>query len=213
MYWSSHPYQLYGRNYYMGRLIGEVMPYYNVHHLMRQGRDMQEYPDLMLSSLSIQPGMVVADVGAGVGFNSLRVSRLVGPYGRVLSTEIQPEMLNHLMMNAYMLGLPQNIVPVIATHYDANLPANSCDLILMVDTYHECINPPAILSGLYRALKPNGRLVLVEYRAEDSWMSPGYGDHRMSIAQAKLELESNGFLLTQVSEFLPWQHILVFSKI
>jgi len=197
----------------MGRLIGEVMPYYNVHHLMRLGRDMQEYPDFMLASLNIQPGMIVADIGAGVGFTSLRLARLVGPYGRVLSTEIQPEMLNQLMMNAYISGVSDNIVPVYASHFDANLPPNSCDLILMVDTYHECVNPPAILSGLRRALKPYGRLVLVEYRSEDSWIPSIYDDHRMSINQAKMELESNGFLLTQISEFLPWQHILIFSKI
>ncbi len=212
MYWSSSPYQLYGRNYYMGRLIGEVMPYSNVHHLMRLDRDMQEYPDYMLTSLNIRPGMVVADIGAGVGFNSLPLSRLVGPYGRVFSTEIQPEMLNQLMMNAYS-RLLYNIVPIHASHFDANLPPNSCDLILMVDMYHECINPPAMLRGLHRALKNSGRLVLVEYRLEDNWMSNIYNDHRMSVYQAKMELESNGFLLTQVSEFLPWQHILIFNKI
>jgi hypothetical protein len=82
----------------------------------------------------------------------------------------------------------------------------------MVDTYHECINPPALLSGLHRALKRNGRLVLVEYRLEDSCI-PNMPDHRMSISQAKMELESNGFRLTQVYDFLPWQHILIFNKI
>jgi ubiquinone/menaquinone biosynthesis C-methylase UbiE len=213
MYWHSYPYQLYGRNYYMGRLIGEVMPYCNVHHLMRLDRYMQEYPDLMLASLNIQPGMVVADIGAGVGFNSLRLARLVGPYGRVLSTEIQLDMLNQLMMNACMLGFSHNITPIYASHFNANLPPNSCDLILMVDTYHECINPPALLSGLHQALKSNGRLVLVEYRLEDSRIPSMYDDHRMSIFQAKLELESNGFFLAQVFEFLPWQHILIFNKI
>ncbi len=212
MYWPSYPYQLYGRNYYMGRLIGEVVPYYNAHHLMRLGRDMQEYPDAMLASLNIQPGMIVADIGAGIGFNSLRLARLVGPYGRVFPTEIQPEMLNQLMMNAYKSGLSHNIVPTHASHFNANLPCNSFDLILMVDTYHECINPPALLSGLHRALKRNGRLVLVEYRLEDSCI-PNMPDHRMSISQAKIELESNGFLLTQVFGFLPWQHILIFNKI
>ncbi len=213
MYWSSYPYQLYGRHYYMGRLIGEVIPYNNAHHLTRLGRDTQEYPDFMLASLNIQPGMVVADVGAGVGFNSLRLSRLVGPYGRVLSTELQPDMLNQLMMNAYMAGLSNNIIPIYASHFDANLPPNSCDVILMVDMYHECINPPAILSGIRQALKPYGRLILVEYRLEDSRIPNMQDDHRMSVYQAKMELEANGFYLTQVSETLPWQHILIFNKI
>jgi ubiquinone/menaquinone biosynthesis C-methylase UbiE len=213
MNWFSYPYQLYGRNYYMGRLIGEVTPYASVPHLMSSGRDTQAYPDYMLASLNIRPGMVVADVGASVGFNVFRLSRLVGPYGRVFATDIQAEMLNQLMMTAYMSGLSYNIIPTLASHYDANLPPNSCDLILMVDTYHEIIHPPAVLSGLHRALKPNGRIVLVEYRLEDSWMPSAYDDHRMSMAQAKLELESNGFLLTQYFEFLPWQHILIFTKI
>ena len=213
MYWPSYAYQAYGRHYYMGRLIGQVMPYCNAHHLMRMGRDMQEYPDMMLASLNIQPGMVVADVGAGVGFNSLRLARLVGPYGRVFSSDIQPEMLNQLLLNALMSDLSRNIVPVLASHQDANLPANSCDAILMVDTYHEFIDPPAVLSGLHRALKRNGRLVLVEYRLEDSWMPNMYDDHRMSISQSKLELEANGFRLAQAFEFLPWQHILVFTKV
>ena len=212
MYWASAPYQLYGRHYYMGRLIGQVVPYHNAHHLMRFGRDMQEHPDYLLASLDIQPGMVVADVGAGVGYNSMRLARLVGPYGRVLSTEIQPEMLQQLMMNAYTSGVSHNIVPVLTSPYDANLPPNSCDLILMVDVYHECINPPAILQGVRQALKPHGRLVLVEYRLEDNWMSDLYNDHRMSVHQAKMELEANGFYLTQVAEFLPWQHVLIFNK-
>ena len=213
MHWPSYPYQLYGRHYYMGRLIGQVMPYNNAHHLMRCGRDRQEHPDFMLASLNIQPGMVVADIGAGVGFNSLRLARLVGPYGRVLSTELQPDMLKQLMMNAYMSGVSHNIVPILASQYDANLPPNSCDLILMVDMYHECTNPPAVLNGIRRALKPNGRLVLVEYRLEDARIPSMYDDHRMSVYQAKMELEANGFRLSQLVESLPWQHVLIFNKI
>ena len=151
-------------------------------------------------------------ISAGIGSYSLRLARLVGPYGRVFATDIQPEMLNELIMNAYLLNLSHNIVPILASHFDAKLPPNSCDLILMVGTYHECKYPSSILSGLRRALKKHGRLVLVEYRLEDSWMYNMYNDHRMSIFQAKLELESNGFLLRQIFEQLPWQHVLVFSK-
>lgn len=212
MYWASAPYQLYGRHYYMGRLIGQVMPYNYAHNLMRMDRDMLEHPDYLLTNLNIRPGMVVADFGAGVGYNSLRLARLVGPYGRVLSTEIQPEMLQQLMMNSYASGQSQTIVPILASQNDANLPPNSCDLILMVDVYHECTNPPTILQGLRRALKPNGRLVLVEYRLEDNWMSTLHNDHRMSVHQAKMELEANGFYLSQVAEYLPWQHVLIFNK-
>lgn len=213
MYWSPHPYQLFGRHYYMGRLIGEVMPYHYVHHLNRWGRELLEYPDYMLSLLNIQPGMVVADVGAGIGFYTNRLARLVGPYGRVLATDIQPAMLQQLQMNAAMSGLPNNIIPVLSSHCNPNLPPNSCDLIIVVDTYHECINPPALLQGLHQALKPNGRLVLVEYRSEDNWFSNSHNDHRMSLFQAKLELESNRFILSQAIECLPYQHLLVFNKI
>ncbi|CAF1126401.1 unnamed protein product [Rotaria sordida] len=212
MYWPAYPYQQYGRHYYMGRLIGEVMPHCNVHHLMRLGRESQEYPDIMLALLNIKPGMIVADIGAGVGYNSLRLARLIGPYGRVFATDIQSEMLNQLMTNAYTLGLSNNIIPILASHCNVNLPPNSCDLILMLDTYHECINPPAVLSGLHRALKPYGRLVLVEYRLEDSLTPNMYDDHRMSTGQARFELELNGFFLSQTFESLPWQHILIFNK-
>jgi ubiquinone/menaquinone biosynthesis C-methylase UbiE len=213
MYWPSYPYQVNGRHYYMGRLIGEVTPYSPAHHFTHITRQNQEYPDFMLAALQIQPGMAVADIGAGIGLNSLRLARLVGPYGRVFSSDIQSDMLYQLNYNAAMSGLSSIIIPILASQSDANLPANSCDLILMVDTYHECQYPPAILDGLRRALKSNGRLVLVEYRLEDSWMPNMYNDHRMSINQAKVELESNGFQLSQVLECLPWQHILIFNKI
>lgn len=201
-----------GRYYYMGRLIGQVMPYHNIPHLMRFGREMQEYPDLMLSSLNIRPGMTVADIGAGTGFNAIRMGRLVGRKGRVYATDVQREMLEHLKFNASMSGVGQVVVPVLGTQHRVNLPPNSCDLILMADTYHECTHPSSILRDIRRALKPKGRLVLVEYRLEDSLIPSIHDDHRMSINQAKLELESNGFLLSQVFEFLPWQHILIFNK-
>ncbi|CAF1305767.1 unnamed protein product [Rotaria magnacalcarata] len=213
MFWPSYPYQQYGRNYYMGRLIGEVMPYNHDHHLVRFGRELLEYPDFLFALLNIRPGMVVADIGAGVGFNSLRLARLVGPYGRVLATDIQPQMLNQLVLNAAMAGISHNIVPIVSSHSDANLPPNSCDFIILVDTYHECIDPPALLRGLHQALKPNGRIVLVEYRSEDSWMSNMYNDHRMSLLQAKLEFECNRFALSQVVESLPYQHVLIFNKV
>ena len=197
----------------MGRLIGQVMPYDYSHYLSRSGREMQENPDFLLAMLGIQPGMVVADIGAGIGFNSMRLARLVGPYGRVYATDIQPAMLNQLSYNAALAGLSNIIVPVLASHYHANLPPNSCDLILVVDTYHECIHPPSILSGLRQALKPNGRLVLVEYRLENSWGWDAADDHRMSFYQAKLEFESNGFFLSDYIPSLPWQHALIFRKI
>lgn len=211
LYYSS-PYQNVGRHYYMGRLIGEVMPYDNGHHLARFGRDVQENPDLLLAALGIQPGMVVADIGTGVGFNALRLARLVGPYGRVYATDIQPAMLSHMSYNAALSGLSNNIVPVLSTHYDANLPPNSCDLILVVDTYHECIHPPSVLNGLRQALKPNGRLVLVEYRLENHWAWNMQNDHRMSFYQAKMEFESNGFYLSDYISYMPLQHVLIFRK-
>lgn len=213
MPWPSSPYKLHGRHFYMGRLIGQVIPHFSGSHLMHLGRKMFEYPEHMLAALKIQPGMTVADVGVGIGYDTLRLARLVGPDGRVFASEVQYKMLHKLMKNASRHGLAQTITPVLASHHDANLPPNSFDLILMVDVYHECIDPPAILKGLRRALKPNGRLVLVEYRLEDSWIPNVYDDHRMSLSQAKLELELNGFVLRKALEFLPSQHILIFTKV
>ena len=195
---------------YMGREIADVMTFHGADWLLRDTRDAEEQPDRMLDALKLTPGMTVADVGAGVGFTSVRMAKRVGAKGTVLATDVQPEMLRMLAENARNLGF-KNIKPIRCTPTDPKLPEAALDLILMVDVYHECAQPAATLKGLRKALKPDGRLVLIEFRAEDPEV-PIKPEHKMSVVQARKELEANGFVFKESLEFLPWQHIIIFNK-
>jgi ubiquinone/menaquinone biosynthesis C-methylase UbiE len=152
----------------------------------------------------------VADVGAGAGYHSIRLARRVGDKGTVLAVDVQPQMLQLLKENAKTAGVA-NIKPVLATQRDSKLPEGEVDLILMVDVYHECSDPDVLLEGFMKALKPGGRLVLVEFRGEDPEV-PIKPEHKMTLKQVRLELEPKGFLFQQSHEFLPWQHVIVFEK-
>jgi ubiquinone/menaquinone biosynthesis C-methylase UbiE len=195
---------------YKGREIAETMSFLGADWLIRESREEEERPDQMLDSLKIKPGDVVADVGAGVGYTSLRLSRRVGPEGKVLATDIQPEMIRMLRANMRTFGV-KNVVPLLATQTDTKLPEGKVDLVIMVDVYHECSDPEALLQGIRKALKPGGRLVLVEYKAEDPNV-PIKPEHKMTTDQARKEVEPQGFAFKEVLDFLPWQHILIFER-
>jgi ubiquinone/menaquinone biosynthesis C-methylase UbiE len=195
---------------YMGRRIADVMSYQGAEWLIRASREEEEQPEAMLDALKIAPGSTVADVGAGVGYTSLRMARRVGPEGLVLATDIQPQMLQMLASNARTAGV-ENIRPIRSTATDPKLPEGKVDLILMVDVYHECTHPEATLQGLRKALKPGGRLVLVEFRGEDPDV-PIKPEHKMTFAQVRREIEPQGFTFKEKFDFLPWQHIIVFEK-
>jgi SAM-dependent methyltransferase len=199
-----------GPKVYMGREIAAVMTADGAEWLVRDTREAEEQPDKMLDALNLRAGMTVADVGAGVGYTSVKMARRVGPTGTVLATDVQPEMLRMLGENAQNMGV-KNIKPIRCTPSDPKLPENAVDLILMVDVYHECSEPEATLKGLRKSLKATGRLVLVEFRAEDPEV-PIKPEHKMSVAQARKELEANGFTFKESLEFLPWQHIIIFEK-
>lgn len=194
----------------MGRPIAEVMTFQAADWLFRPSREQEEQPEAMLDALKIKPGDVVADIGAGAGYTSLRLARRVGPTGKVLATDVQPEMLQMLAANAREAGV-KNIQPIRCTQTDPKLPAGKVDLALMVDVYHECSQPRATLDGLRKALKPGGRLVLVEFRAEDPDV-PIKPEHKMTLAQVRKEIEPAGFVFKESLEFLPWQHIITFEK-
>lgn len=196
--------------YYMGRRIADVMSWQGAEWLYRQTRIEEEQPEAMLDALKIAPGSTVADVGAGVGYHSLRLAKRVGPEGRVLATDVQPQMIRMLKANA-KAAKARNIEALLSTQRDAKLPAEEVDLILMVDVYHECSDPETLLDNLFRALKPGGRLVLVEFRGEDPEV-PIRPEHKMTIDQARREVEPRGFAFQQSLEFLPWQHIIIFEK-
>jgi ubiquinone/menaquinone biosynthesis C-methylase UbiE len=196
--------------FYMGRPIADVMSWEGVDWLFRETRIEEEQPEAMLDALRIPRGGAVADVGAGAGYHSIRLARRVGPKGTVYATDVQPEMLRMLRANAREAGVA-NIKAIRCSQADPGLPTASLDLALMVDVYHECSDPEATLHGIRTALKPRGRLVLVEFRAEDPQV-PIKPEHKMTLDQVRREIEPQGFTFKESLEFLPWQHVIVFEK-
>jgi ubiquinone/menaquinone biosynthesis C-methylase UbiE len=193
-----------------GRRFAQVMSAAGAAWLDRPERIEEEQPDRALDVLKIAKGAVVADVGAGSGYMTAKLASRVGPVGKVYAVDIQPEMLRLLGLRLKQQNI-LNVVPVQGEVNDPRLPADTLDLELMVDVYHEFSEPQTMLRHLRTALKPDGRLVLLEYRKEDPSI-PIRPDHKMSVSEAKLELEAEGFTLSQVNESLPRQHILVFTK-
>jgi ubiquinone/menaquinone biosynthesis C-methylase UbiE len=177
--------------------------------LTRPERIREEDPDRMLASLDIKKGAVVADVGAGVGYHVWRLSEIVGPTGKVIGEDIQPEMIRMLKRNIDDRKL-RNVEIVLGTPSDPRLPENSLDLVLMVDVYHEFADPITMMGHIRKALKPDGRIVLVEFRKEDPNV-PIQPLHKMSVVEVRSELESISFKFQKVLTFLPWQHILFFT--
>jgi len=196
--------------FYMGRPIADVMSWEGADWLFRETRVEEEQPEAMLAALNVPRGGTVADVGAGAGYHSIRLARRVGPNGIVYATDLQPEMLRMLRTNAREAGVA-NIKPVRCTQAETGLPKEAVDLVLMVDVYHECSDPELTLQGLRAALKPRGRLVLVEFRGEDPQV-PIKPEHKMTLAQVRLEVEPQGFTFKESLEFLPWQHVIIFEK-
>ncbi|MGA3189986.1 MAG: class I SAM-dependent methyltransferase [Bryobacteraceae bacterium] len=193
-----------------GRKIAPVMGVGGADWLDRSERESEENPDGALDAIGFKPGMVVADVGAGTGYMSLKMAKRVGPSGKVYAEDVQPEMLRRLRANAAEAKLT-NIQTVLGGEADPKLPPNTLDLILLVDVYHEFSQPQRMLRKMREALKPDGRLVLLEYRKEDPSI-PIRPEHKMSVAEVKLEVEAEGFHLDQVLETLPRQHILILTK-
>ncbi len=177
--------------------------------LDREEREAEEAPARALAILQVAPGSTVADIGAGSGYFTERLARLVGASGRVYANDIQPGMLDLLRRRLKREHLT-NVTLVLGEPADPKLPAAAIDMALMVDVYHELSDPQTMLANIRRALKPGGRLVLIEYKGEDQSI-PILPSHKMTVAQAKLEVEHEGFALTTVNSSLPRQHVLVFS--
>jgi SAM-dependent methyltransferase len=179
--------------------------------LDRAEREEEEDPDRALRLLKIAKGSTIGDVGAGSGYMAVRLAKIVGPTGRVYANDIQPGMLDLLQKNVAKAKLT-NVTPVLGSPNDPKLPAGALDLILMVDVYHELSDPQTMLAHVREALKPDGRLVLLEYRAEDPTV-PILPLHKMTVMQAKLEVEHEGFKLSRVQDDLPRQHLLTFTPV
>jgi tRNA A58 N-methylase Trm61 len=208
--WGVSAYQAPGTHPVSGRKIAGVMGMSGADWLVRPERETEEQPEKALDALNLKPGMVVADIGAGVGYMSLRMAKRVGPSGKVYANDLQPEMLAKLRENASHAKI-NNVVTVLGDVTDPKLPANAMDLVLLVDVYHEFSQPQQMLRKIRETLKPDGRLVLLEYRAEDPNV-PIIAEHKMTVTQVKTELEAEGFILQPVIETLPRQHILILTK-
>ncbi|MBC7718124.1 MAG: methyltransferase domain-containing protein [Pseudorhodobacter sp.] len=195
---------------YMGREIAQVMGWQGAAWLEREEREKEERTDLLLRELALKPGMVVADVGAGTGYIARRMATEVGGQGAVYAVDVQPEMIEMLKALSSKAKLAQ-IKPVLGTASDVKLPSASVDLAVMVDVYHELEFPREVLSSLVRAMKPGGRIVFVEYRAEDANV-PIKALHKMSEVQVKREAAVVGLTWERTASGLPWQHVVIFRK-
>jgi SAM-dependent methyltransferase len=195
---------------YMGREIAGVMGWQGAAWLEREQREREERTDLLMNALALKPGMAVADIGAGTGYLSRRMATAVAPGGKVFAVDVQPEMIRLLETLARERGLG-NVVPSLGTETDVKLPAASIDLAIMVDVYHELSFPHEVLASIVRALKPGGRVVFVEYRAEDARV-PIKPLHKMSEAQVRREAEVQPLVWERTVGNLPWQHMVVFRK-
>jgi ubiquinone/menaquinone biosynthesis C-methylase UbiE len=175
--------------------------------LDRPEREKEEAPSKAIAALAIAPGAVVADIGAGSGYYTSMLAKAVGPSGRVVATDLQPGMLDLIRARVTREKL-SNVEIVQGRSDDPVLPANTFDLVLMVDVYHELSAPRAFVRKLGEALKADGRLVLIEFRREDPRV-PIREEHKMSIDQVRQELGADGFRIDNVIDVLPWQHIIV----
>jgi ubiquinone/menaquinone biosynthesis C-methylase UbiE len=195
--------------FYMGREIAKVMGHTEALWLERSLREITEQPQLAVDALKLKPTDVVADIGAGTGYFSFRISSRV-PKGKVLAVDIQPEMLdmiNFLKQENHIT----NVEPILGSMTEPNLPDQTVDLALMVDAYHEFEYPKEMMQGVVRSLKPGGRVVLVEYRRENPFI-PIKALHKMTQKQVRKEMSAVGLQWLETENFLPQQHLMVFEK-
>ena len=196
--------------FYMGREIALVMGHEAAGWLERPEREKEEQPNTLLDALKLKPGDVVADIGAGSGYFTFRIAERIGPRGKVLAVDIQPEMLEIIRQKMKARKL-SNVEPIRGTESDPKLPAGAVDLILMVDVYHEFAYPWEMTQAMIRSLKPGGRLVFVEYRLEDPqvWIKLV---HKMTEKQVRKEMEPHPVRWVETLDILPMQHVIVFKK-
>lgn len=189
-----------------------VMSYEHADWLERDGRAELEKPELVIQAMELREGMNVAEIGAGTGFFSRRIGKVVGPTGKVYAEDIQPQMIDLLEQYTAREGI-QNIVTVLGTETDPKLPAHGMDRILLVDVYHEFQKPEPMLAALRKVLAPGGTVTLVEYRLEGDSASHINVEHRMSTEQVLAEWGAGGYKLVKQVETLPSQHVFIFTAL
>ena len=198
-----------GRTHYMGREIAVTMHYTGAPWLVRESREREEECSTLLKALNLKPDDVVCDLGCGNGFYALKIAKQV-PQGKVIGVDIQPQMLRMLRERARVSRV-KNIELVLGTLSDPKLPPDQVDLVFCVDAYHEFSHPEKMLRAIRKSLTKNGRLALVEFRAEDP-LVPIKPLHKMSKRQILKELIPNGFKLVGQFDSLPWQHVMFFGR-
>ena len=196
---------------YMGREIAQTMSHFGAAWLDRAERLQEERTDLLTEVLKpqLKPAHTIADIGAGSGYFSFRLAPLV-PQGTVYAVDIQPEMLA-LIQGKKEKNRILNVQTVLGTIADPKLPADSLDWVLLVDAYHEFSHPYEMMTNIRKALKPTGKVVLLEYRAEDESV-PIKPLHKMAEAQARREMAAVGLVWLETRRTLPWQHLMFFGK-
>ena len=195
--------------YYLGREIATVMAHEDAGWLDRPAREREENPRAVIESLALAPDTTIADIGAGTGYFTFMLAPKV-PRGKVYAVDIQQEMLDRVRGTRAATGVA-NVETVLGRVDDANLPDNTIDVALLVDSYHEFAYPREMLASLYRALRPGGRVFLVEYRAEDPSVRI-LPHHKMTEAQARKEFAASDFRWQETLSFLPKQHVMVFRR-
>jgi ubiquinone/menaquinone biosynthesis C-methylase UbiE len=194
---------------YMGREIAGIMSFDGVSWLERNSRVKEENTNLAISKLPVTKNSVVADIGAGSGFYTFRIAPKVAE-GKVFAVEIQDDAIAYLKNKSGELKL-NNVEVIRGAEKSPNLPDHSIDLAIMVDVYHELLFPKEFLAAVKKALKPKGKLLLLEYKQEDPAVAIK-PEHKMSVNQVEKELNASGFRLTENGQFLPIQHFLIFEK-
>ncbi len=194
---------------YMGREIAHVMGHLGAYWLERPGREQEEAPSKAIELMQLKPTDIVADIGAGTGYFSFRIAPKV-PKGRVLAEDIEPAMLRDIRKNAEKTGA-KNVEGILGTIEDPKLPEAAVDVVLMVDAYHEFDHPREMMLAIVKALKPGGRVIDLEYRAEDPnvMILP---HHKMTQAQAIKEMTAVGLKHVKTNDDLPQQHMMIFIK-
>ncbi|MEZ4857502.1 MAG: methyltransferase domain-containing protein [Flavobacteriaceae bacterium] len=195
--------------WYMGREIANVMGFEGMEWLERPEREKEENTVTLIRNMKLKPTDVIADIGAGSGYHVFKLAPLISK-GSVYAVDIQEEMLFEVERKIKEKGI-KNIKTLKGSEISSNLPENSVDKILMVDVYHEFSHPKEMLASIKKALRPNGQLFLIEYRAEDP-LVPILKVHKMTEKQAVKELNAAGFKLEKNIDNLPWQHCMVFVK-
>jgi SAM-dependent methyltransferase len=193
-----------------GRVIAPTMGVEGADWLDRPEREREEQPQKVIATLHLAPGVNVGEVGAGTGFYALRIAKRIQPGGTYYANDLQPAMLTRLASKVAAQKIT-NIKTIVGTQTDPRLPRRTLDYVLMVDVYHELSQPQIILRNIAAALKPGGKLVLIEFRKEDPNV-PIRPEHEMTVKDVEAELAAEGYVLDHLIETLPWQHLFFFRR-